>query len=98
MDAGPLRVASLAELRAREPEILARLRALPNGERLFLIHPLRALADAGVALDDEATAAILRLHPNLAAMPALPYDAVKSSRLPQRGHVRLLGLFRWEDP
>jgi hypothetical protein len=96
MDDERVSISSLEALRQREPDVLDRLRAMPNGERLFLIHPLRALADAGFDLSDEAVAEILRLHPNLAQMPTTAYDALQASPAAQSGTVRLDGLFEWE--
>jgi hypothetical protein len=94
----PLQVASLADLREREADILDRLRQVPNGERLFLVHPLRALADVGVVLEDTATAELLRVHPTLSFLSDTPYDALRGSPALQPGTVRLAGLFRWEQP
>jgi len=43
------RVNSLADLRKAEGEIVARLMSLPNGGLLFLLDPVRSLADVGRA-------------------------------------------------
>jgi hypothetical protein len=95
MDDSRMRISTFQELREREPEVLERVCALPNGERLFLTHPLRALADAGIDLGDDALARISRLHPNLAVMPETAYDALRASPIAQSGTIHLSGLFDW---
>jgi hypothetical protein len=93
-----LTVGSLRELRERETDILGWLREIPNGERLFLLHPFRALSDVGVVLDDGVSAELLRMHPNLVTRSDTPYDALRASEARQPGTVRLAGLFRWDTP
>ena len=92
----PVQFESLVELREHEREILERFSRIPNGNRLFLLNPLRALADVGVTLSDSATADLLRLHPNLTSLSNTSYDALNATTIDQPGTVRLKGLFRWE--
>lgn len=92
-----LDVPTIDGLFAQERQILERVRQMPNGERLFLLDPIRALGDAGVRLGEAATAELLRMHPNLACLSPTPYDALKASEVPQPGQVNLRGLFRRDD-
>lgn len=92
-----LRVDSIQELHEQEQVVLARLHALPNGEQRFLAHPLRALADAGIELGPEPTAAIVRRYPQLASLPETAYDALATTAVRQPGAYRLHGLFNWSE-
>lgn len=91
-------VLTLDDLFEREDEILDRLRQTPNGERLFMLDPLRSLADAGVQLGEATMATLLRMHPNLASVSPTPYEALKASPVPQPGPFQLGGLFRRDEP
>jgi hypothetical protein len=88
------RVNSLVDLRKAEGEIVARLMSLPNGGLLFLLDPVRSLADVGVELSDRARAELAEIEPNVTAMSAA-YDAVKNRETEVSVDVRLVGLFDW---
>ena len=92
-----LRVDSVKELHRQEQVALARLHALPHGEQRFLAHPLRALADAGIALGPDVHAALVRRYPQLAILPDTAYDALAATPVRQAGAFRLQGLFNWSE-
>jgi hypothetical protein len=89
-----LRINSLGDLFSHEKEILRRIDETPRGPNLFVIHPLRMLADVGVELSDEAQRALLRHEPGLAKLSATAYEALKKTQEHQRVRFRINGLFR----
>jgi hypothetical protein len=78
----PLTINSLAELRAAEGEIVGRFATDPLTSQLFLIDPVRALADLGVGLTPAAVAEWEKAAPALrhgaGAEGAARYDRTKA--------------------
>jgi hypothetical protein len=98
-DSAPLRVSSVQELFDREEEILQRIRARRNGGLLFLLAPLRLLADVGVEIDPAVTAWIEEQEP-AAVQKTAPgaYESVANSDSDSSMTVQLDGLFRPPTP
>ncbi len=90
----PLQIASYRELLHAEPEILQRIRSLPNGGNLFLIHPFLLFEDIGVELVRELRSEILAQEPSLAGLSEEPYYALKRSNTKQSYRITLQGLFK----
>lgn len=86
-------VGSLAELREVEAEALAQLKELPNGELLFFVDPVRALADAGFRLSEPAAKA-LRPHVEMPDGLLSAYSSIRESE-EELAVVQLRGLFDW---
>jgi hypothetical protein len=89
-----LNVDSFDQLMEHEAEIVKRIADFPNGGNLFLCHPLMLLADLGVVLSERARQELLTVEPQLAALSAVPYRALRSSTAPQKTRVHVRGLFR----
>lgn len=87
-------ICSLAELTEHEPEILRRINAVPNGGNLFMTHPFMLFDDIGVEFSAAAREKLVAAEPQLANLSERPYNALKSSRSPQRVRVHLKALFR----
>jgi len=85
---------SYEELMRHEPAILRRIADMPNGGNLFMIHPLRLLADIGVTLTPELETQLIRRFPELSGLSSVPYDALKSTEGEQRVRFNIRGLFR----
>ena len=94
-DSDVLTISSLRELQEREIEILRRIRAIPNGERLFLANPFLLLAGVGVELAPEVREALSRRHPNLSGLTSTAYIFLKEASPRQSIRVTLQGLFQW---
>jgi hypothetical protein len=90
----PLKVRSFEELLRDEETILRRISEFPNGGNLFMIHPLRLLAEIGVILTPELEAQLVRRFPELSGLSTAPYDALKSSKAEQKIRFHIRGLFR----
>jgi hypothetical protein len=90
----PLAIGSFEALWREEPEILARISAVPNGGHLFMIHPFRLLTDIGVQVAPTLEAELVRRFPELSGLADAPYDALKASEAPQRIQFHIRGLFR----
>ena len=90
----PLKVRSFEELLRDEKTILRRISEFPNGGNLFMIHPLRLLADVGVTLTPELEAQLVRRFPELSRLSITPYDALKSAKGEQKVRFHIRGLFR----
>jgi hypothetical protein len=88
-----LRVGSFAELMKHEKEILERIKGLPNGGQLFLIHPFLLFKDIGVELSERAEQELRRYQPSLTALSAVPYQALKNSKEKQHVRFHVRGLF-----
>jgi hypothetical protein len=88
-----LEISSFEQLLEHEAVILERIKSVPNGGHLFMVHPFLLLYDVGVYLSEAARAEILRRETYLSALSELPYYALKASREPQGVTVNLLGLF-----
>ncbi|HEX8177267.1 MAG TPA: hypothetical protein VF543_19420 [Pyrinomonadaceae bacterium] len=88
-----LEIGSYDELIRNEPEILRRIKAMPNGGALFLINPFLLFEDIGVVLSDTAKREVLTAEPRLAGLSAIPYRALKTSRSRQNYRVNVRGLF-----
>ncbi len=91
----PITIRTYDELLTREQELLVRIRALPNGGQLYLVHPLMLFADIGAELTPDVQAEFLAQH----GMPASgwseePYRALRESICKQSSRVVLRGLFR----
>ena len=86
-------VATYDELLAREQELIDRIRAIPNGGQLNLLHPLRLLADVGVELAPEARDEFASRHGGAGAWSERPYRALRESTSEQPSRVILRGLF-----
>lgn len=93
-EADHLRIKSLNELFIHEKEILRRIDETPNGPNLFVVHPLRMLADVGVELSKEAQQALLQHEPALSALSLIAYEALKKTQQRQGVRIQLKGLFR----
>jgi hypothetical protein len=89
-----LAVHSYEELMRHQPAILRRISDMPNGGNLFMIHPLRLLADIGVTLTPELEAQLIRRFPELSGLSSVPYDALKSAKGEQKVRFNVRGLFR----
>jgi hypothetical protein len=89
-----LAVHSYEELMRHEAAILRRISDTPNGGNLFMIHPLRLLADIGVTLTPELEAQLIRRFPELSGLSSAPYDALKSAKNEQKVRFNVRGLFR----
>jgi hypothetical protein len=93
----PLEIDSYEQLARNEPEILRRLRALPNGPWLVLLDAPRALRDGGVHLSAEAIREWARREgPHLFRRNGreTAYDAVARAVGPSRSTITLNGLLR----
>lgn len=89
-----LMIRTYEELLREEPAILRRIAETPNGGNLFMIHPLRLLADIEVNLTPELEAQLVRRFPELSGLSNTPYDALKSAVGAQKVRVHVRGLFR----
>jgi hypothetical protein len=89
----PLHIESYRELVEHEPEVIRRIGELPNGGNLFMANPLRALADAGVALSPSARAELIAQQPSFEQASHVAYDAIRASRQPQPVRFQLKSLF-----
>jgi hypothetical protein len=85
----PLRIESIEELFKHQEEILARIERVPNGGNLFVIHPLKMLADVSVQLSAAVREELLRRSPQLAAASSVAYEAVRSGDEDQKVRIRL---------
>jgi hypothetical protein len=88
-----LEIGSYDELMKNEPEILRRIKAMPNGGALFLINPFLLFEDVGVKLSDKAKREVLAAEPRLMGLSAIPYRALKASKSRQNYRVNVKGLF-----
>jgi len=89
-----IKINSFDELFDHEREILERIKRIPNGGHLFLVHPFMLLADIGVELSERAKEEIVQQEPTLATVSALPYHALRRSEKASRLRVHLRGLFQ----
>lgn len=89
-----LRISSIDDLFENEEEILRRINEAPNGPNLYVIHPLRALADLGIELSDEARQSLVRREPGLAALSITAYEALMKSKKHQLVRFHIKALFR----
>lgn len=92
-----LQVASFSDLLKNEKEILERIERTPNGAQLFLIHPLMLFKDIGVELSERAEQELRQHEPALAALSAIPYEALKQSKEEQHVRFELRGLFKGKE-
>jgi hypothetical protein len=93
-DHQPLNVHSFDELLRKEETILRRIAEFTNGGNLFLIHPLRLLADVGVILTPELEGQLVQRFPELSGLSTAPFEALKSSKAEQKVRFHIRGLFR----
>lgn len=80
----PLKINSLSELISNERAVTQRINALPNGGNLFVIHPLKTLAEAGIVLSPQALREWSQQERQLLSLSETPYQALKSSESTQR--------------
>jgi hypothetical protein len=88
-----VKVGSFFDLMKHEKEILARIKRVPNGAQLFLVHPFLLFKDIGVELSQRAKQELQQYEPGLAALSAAPYRALKNSKEKQHIRFHLRGLF-----
>ena len=89
-----LTIKSLGELFEHEQEILERIAETPNGGNLFMLHPFRFLADLDIDMSEEVRKELILHEPDLAMLSLSPYNALKSSEVPQHIQFHIKGLFR----
>jgi len=88
-----LKVDSFAELMKNEEKILEKIKRIPNGGQLFLIHPFMLLQDIGVELSEQAIREIQKQEPRLTGLSDVPYKALKNTKEKQNIRFHLAGLF-----
>lgn len=93
-DNRPLAIGTYDELLASEQELLERIRLLPNGGQLYLIHPLLVFADVGAELAPEVQQEFAAQHGGAGGWSEGPYRALRASTSRQPAQVNLRGLFR----
>jgi hypothetical protein len=93
----PLVIQNLADFVKNETEIVARINGLPNGARLLIANPFRALADVNVNLSTVA-ADQLRSHLDqglFAGNPLAPYyDDIRRSAPPPSSAVTIKAILK----
>jgi hypothetical protein len=82
------------ELLKSEQELLERIRLLPNGGQLYLIHPLLMFADVGAELSPDVQEEFAVRHGGSGGWSEEPYKALRGSASKQPTQVTLRGLFR----
>ena len=77
----PLKISSFDELMDHQSDVLHRIRALPNGVRLLLVHPQRLFSEIEVQLDPAVLEEWSRKACDLFATTGVEgtYDAVAHS-------------------
>ncbi len=90
----PITISTYDELLNHEQELLERISALPNGGQLYLIHPLRVLAEVGAELAPDVQDEFAAQHDGSGGWSEEPYRALRESTSAQLGRVTLRGLFR----
>ena len=90
----PIAIRTYDELLKSEQELLERIRLLPNGGQLYLIHPLLVFADVGAELAPEVQEEFAVHHGGSGGWSEEPYRALRESTNKQPIQVTLRGLFR----
>jgi len=89
-----LKIDSFDELMQHEQEILKRIAQVPNGGRLFVIHPFMLFIDINVILSEDARKEIVKREPYLSGASPVTYNALKASKSKQNLRFHIRGLFR----
>lgn len=82
------------ELLKSEQELLERIRLLPNGGQLYLIHPLLVFAAVGADLAPDVQEEFAVQHGGSGGWSEEPYRALRESTSKQPIQVTFRGLFR----
>ena len=90
----PIAIRTYDELLKSEQELLERIRLLPNGGQLYLIHPLLVFADVGAELAADVQQEFAVQHGGSGGWSEEPYRALRESTSKQPIQVTLRGLFR----
>lgn len=90
----PIAIRTYDELLKSEQELLERIRLLPNGGQLYLIHPLLVFADVGAELAPDVQEEFAARHGGAGGWSEVPYRALRVSTSKQPTQVTLRGLFR----
>ena len=90
----PIAIRTYAELLEHEQELLNRIRVVPNGGQLYMIHPLLLFADIGADLAPEVQQEFAIQHTGSGGWSEGPYRALRESAGTQPIQVTLRGLFR----
>lgn len=93
-DSDSISIDNWEDLTKHEPEILQRIKALPNGDRAFLTHPLLCLTSVGVNLSEKFRHNLIDHHPSLALKSSHVFRAVLNNKIDDNINVNLSGLFR----
>ena len=93
-DTNSIKINNWEELCEHEPEILQRIKALPNGDRAFVTHPLLCLTMVGVNLSEKFRDTLIRLHPTLALKSPFVFRAILNNKIDDNIKMNLSGLFR----
>ncbi len=96
MPNAPLNIDTVTALKAAEPEILARIAALPNGGHLLVLDPWRCLALCGCVVAQTVKDEINKLYPGFARSRELPFVALTTSPAKQPMTITVKGLFPHE--
>ncbi len=88
-----VQISSIEDLQKYESEILDRIRKIPNGPNLFMIHPFMMLSDVDVELSDDVIKKLVEIEPHLSALSVIPYEILKKSNAKQSVTYTLRGLF-----
>jgi hypothetical protein len=91
---------SVADLKAKEIDVLRAIRSVQNGERLFLADPFRFLREHGFTIEPSLTDRLTKLQPRLAAPNSQLYDRIQRGDVKPLGtlHIVSLGLKDVQDP
>jgi hypothetical protein len=94
----PLR--TISDFKTAEIEVLETIRAVPNGERLFLADPFRFLREHGFTVDATFVDRLTKLQPKLASPNTDLYDRIQRGDFKPLGtlHIVSLGLTGVQDP
>ncbi len=90
----PISIKTYDELLKSEQELLDRIRRLPNGGQLYMIHPLLVFADVGAELAPDVQKEFAAQHGGAGGWSEGPYRALRASTSKQPTRVNLRGLFR----
>lgn len=90
----PSAISSYDQLLKLEQELLQRISEIPNGGRLYLLHPLMMFSDIGIELAPAAQDEFAARHGGAGGWSEGPYNALRRSTCEQPGKATLRSLFR----
>jgi hypothetical protein len=90
-----IKIATEADLKAHESQIIAEINAQRNGGLMYLIDPLRMLYDIGVTLSPQLTTKLLAAYPLLMrpSPESSAFTKLKTTEIEQPFRVTVKGLF-----